>query len=137
MAGEEGRIIGLREVRGAGLGGCRDIQENPYAPGLWRRIGVELARVYQHGRGEPEARSPILESPKSPHATQQLIIRHKFDMSGKFIPDSAQLERVATRAWIAPQDIDGLLAWAAGADEDGLHVVYRVAVQGPPGTVGR
>jgi len=36
-----------------------------------------------------------------------------------------------------PQDIDGLLAWAAGADEDGLHVVYRVAVQGPPGTVGR
>ena len=22
-----------------------------------------------------------------------------------------------------PQDIDGLLAWAAGADEDGLHVV--------------
>jgi hypothetical protein len=23
----------------------------------------------------------------------------------------------------APQDIDGLLAWAAGSDEDGLHVV--------------
>jgi len=31
--------------------------------------------------------------------------------------------RAVTAKHNPPQDIDGLLAWAAGADEDGLHVV--------------
>jgi hypothetical protein len=35
-----------------------------------------------------------------------------------------------------PQDIDGLLAWAAGTDSSGLHVV-TVGVQGAPGPVVR
>ena len=35
-----------------------------------------------------------------------------------------------------PQDIDGLLAWAAGSDENGLQRGDRVAVPGAPGTVG-
>ena len=31
--------------------------------------------------------------------------------------------RTVTAKHNPPQDIDGLLAWTAGADEDGLHVV--------------
>ena len=31
--------------------------------------------------------------------------------------------RAVTAKHNPPQDIDGLLAWAAGSDEDGLHVV--------------